>query len=174
MAPTTNKLIAEENCKWSAASFRICGEILNLEEIEKTLGIKATLSHLKGQGSRSNVVYRESLWSLKSLLNRSESLDKHLAWLLDRLESKVEEVRSLSRLHRLDFFCGFGSVNGQGGFILDSVILARLAKFGISLGIDLYPPLSMDENEDATPLRVHDMKVRITHAWFPNSPQSDR
>ena len=56
MAHTTNKLIGEENSKWSAASFRICGEIVNLEEIEKTLGIKATQSHLAGQRSRSNVV----------------------------------------------------------------------------------------------------------------------
>ena len=155
MTHTANKLIAKENSKWSAASFRICGEMLNLEEIEKTLGIKATLSHLAGTRSRSNVACRESLWSLKSPLNRAESLDKHLAWLLDRLEPKVQEVRSLSRLHRLDFFCGFGSVNGQGGFILEGEMLARIASFGISLGIDLYPPLPMDENEDDRPLLIN-------------------
>jgi hypothetical protein len=155
MADTTNKLPAEQNSRWSAASFRICGEMLDLEEIEKTLGIKPTASHLKGQRSRSNVVYRESLWSLKSPLKRAESLDKHLAWLLDRLEPKVEEVRFLSRSHRLDFFCGFGSVNGQGGFILDGVRLARIARFGIALGIDLYPPLPMEENQDASPLLIN-------------------
>ena len=81
-------------------------------------------------------------------------MDKHLGWLLDRLEPKIEEVRSLSRLHRLDFFCGFGSVNGQGGFILDGAMLARIAKFGISLGIDLYPPLPIEENEGASPLLI--------------------
>ena len=155
MANTTNKLIAEENSKWSAASFRICGEMLNLEEIEKTLGVKASRSHLAGQRSRSKVVYRESLWSLKSPLNKVDSLDKHLGWLLDRLEPKVEEVRALSRLHRLDFFCGFGSVNGQGGFVLDGATLARIAKFGISLGIDLYPPLPMEEDEEAHPLLIN-------------------
>jgi len=155
MAHTTNKLITAEDSKWSAASFRICSELLNLEEIETTLGIKATLSHLARQRSQSNVVYRESLWSLKSPLNKAEGLDKHLGWLLDRLEPKVEEVRSLSRLHRLDFFCGFGSVNGQGGFILDSAMLARIAKFGISLGIDLYPPLPIEEYEGESPLLIN-------------------
>jgi hypothetical protein len=32
------------------------------------------------------------------------------------------------------------------------------------------------EGERAAPhnLGVHDMKVRVKHAWFPNSPQSDR
>lgn len=155
MARTTKKLIAEEKSKWSAASFRICGEILNLEEIEKMLDIKATSSHLKGQPSRSNVVYRESLWSLKSPLNKGESLDKHLGWLLDTLEPRVEEVRSLSRLHRLDFFCGFGSENGQGGFTLDGPMLSRLAKFGVPLGLDLYPPLPSEENEDGSPLLIN-------------------
>src|SRR5260370_13809189 len=99
MADTTNKLPAEENSRWSAASFRICGEMLDLEEIEKTLGIKPTASHLKGQRSRSNVVYRESLWSLKSPLKRSESLDKHLSWLLHTLDPKADEARFLYRVH---------------------------------------------------------------------------
>jgi uncharacterized protein DUF4279 len=91
MAYTTNKAIAEENSKWSAASFRICDGMLDLDEIEKTLGIKATQSHLAGQRSRSNVVYRESLWSLKSPLDKAESLDKHLEWLLDRLDPKLKK-----------------------------------------------------------------------------------
>jgi hypothetical protein len=155
MAHTTNKLVGKENSKWSAASFRICGEMLSLEEIEKMLGFKATSSHLKGQRSRSDVVFRESLWSLESPLNKGESLDKHLGWLLDTLEPRVEEVRSLSRLHRLDFFCGFGSENGQGGFTLDGPMLSRLAKFGVPLGLDLYPPLAGEENEDGSPLLIN-------------------
>jgi hypothetical protein len=155
MAHLSNTRIEEEKSRWSTASFRICDEILNLEEIERTLGLKATRSHLKGQLSLSNVVYRESLWALKSPLNKSESLDKHLAWLLDRLEPRLQEVRALSRLHRLDFFCGFGSVNGQGGFNLDGAILERIAQFGISLGIDLYPPIPMQENQDANPTLIN-------------------
>ena len=84
---------SSEESGWSAASFRICGEVLDLQQIDKKLGMKATHAHLKGQRSRSNVVYRESLWSLNSPLSKSESLDKHLAWLLNKLEPKVEELR---------------------------------------------------------------------------------
>lgn len=141
-----------EYSKWSAASFRICDELLDLGEIEKTLGIKATRSHLKGQQrSRSNAVFPESLWSLSSPLNKSDSLEKHLEWLLDRLEPKVEEIKYLSRFHRLDFFCGFASTNGQGGFILQPLLLLRLAKFGIPLGLDLYPPPPTGEDEEIVP-----------------------
>jgi hypothetical protein len=102
-------------------------------------------TRLKGQRSRSNVVYREALWSLKSPLKKSDNLDKHLGWLLDRLEPKALEVRSLSRLHRVALFCGFASVDGQGGFVLNGVMLARLAEFGVPLGLDLYPAQPIDE-----------------------------
>jgi hypothetical protein len=37
-------------------------------------------------------------------------------------------------------FCGFSSGNGQGGFTLDSDTLTRIAKLGIPLIVDLYPP----------------------------------
>ena len=153
----TNR-IADENARCSAASFRICGEALNLQEIETMLAIKASQSHLKGEKgepSRFNVVFRESLWSLKSPLDKSESLDKHLEWLLDRLEPKTAEVQHLARLHRLDFFCGFASPNGQGGFILDGALLARLAKLGVPVGLDLYPPPPLGEDEQAAPLSSH-------------------
>src|SRR5258706_15648258 len=91
--------------KWSSASFRICGE-LDFTEIEKKLGMAPTQSHLKGRRSRSGVVFRQSMWSLKSPLHKSETLDKHLEWLLDRLEPKADEIRSMSCAHKLDFFCG--------------------------------------------------------------------
>jgi len=64
----------------------------------------------------------------------------HLKWLLDSLEPKRDVIRELSRKYRIDFFCGFASMNQQGGFTLDSVTLARLAELGVPLELDLYPP----------------------------------
>jgi hypothetical protein len=148
MTGTMNRRSVPEDSKWAAVWFRISGETLNPEEIGAALGLMATHSHLKGQRSRSNVLYRDSRWSLKSPLNKADSLDKHLGWLLDKLEPKFEEVRSLSQKYQIDFFCGFASVNGQGGFVLDGVMLARIAKFGVPLGIDLYPPPSVEEDEE--------------------------
>ena len=85
------------------------------------------------------------MWSLKSPLHKSETLDKHLEWLLDRLEPKADEIRSMSCAYKLDFFCGFCSANGQGGFVLDGALLARLARLGVPLGLDLYPPSPAEE-----------------------------
>jgi hypothetical protein len=108
--------------------------------------------HLKGQphgGGRG--VWRESAWILSSPLDKHENLVEHLKWLLDRLEPKADEVRALCAKYRVDIFCGFSSGSGQGGFILDPETLARLAKLGIPLGLDLYPPSdSEDQGDTAT------------------------
>jgi len=127
--------------------------MLNLGEIDAALGLRATHSHTTGERSPSNVVYRESLWSLKSPLSKAEI--GQASGVADR-KTGAEQVQSLSRKYRVDFFCGFGSANGQGGFVLGGAMLTRIAKFGVPLGLDLYPPLPQEENdEEAIPPRVN-------------------
>jgi hypothetical protein len=113
----------QEDRKWSSASFRIMGGMLDLGEIDAALGLRATYSHTTGERSRSNVVYRESLWSLKSPLSRAESLDKHLEWLVEKLEPKVEEVRSLSRKYRVISFVALDLPTGKAGSSLGPLCL---------------------------------------------------
>ena len=67
-------------------------------------------------------------------------MEDHLKWLLDQVETRSEIVRDLARRFRVDFFCGFASVTGQGGFTLNPSTLARLGKLGVPLALDLYPP----------------------------------
>jgi hypothetical protein len=90
-------------------------------------------------------VWRESAWILSSPLDKSENLAKHLKWLLDRLEPKAVAVRALWEKYRVDIFCGFSSGSGQGGFALYPETLARLAKLGIPVGFDLYPPSDIED-----------------------------
>jgi hypothetical protein len=82
----------------------------------------------------------ESAWLLQSPLAHESDLLDHLKWLLDALEPKVGIIAELSKKYRIDFFCGFSSGSGQGGFTLDEVTLRRIAKFGIAMNLDLYPP----------------------------------
>jgi hypothetical protein len=128
--------------KWSSASLRIFGEKLRPEQIDAMLGLKATHIHLKGQrrSPRHKAVWRESLWSLRSRLSDDHSIADHLEWLLERLEPKADAIKTLSAEYHLDFFCGFSSDSGQGGFKLDSITLERIAKLGVPLVVDLYPP----------------------------------
>jgi hypothetical protein len=83
----------------------------------------------------------------------------HLNWLLDSLEPKLVVVRTLSEKYQIEFFCEFSSGQGEGGFTLDSNTLTRIAKFGIRLVVDLYPPsmeIEIDEVEASPgwPLRT--------------------
>jgi hypothetical protein len=76
-------------------------------------------------------------------------MEHHLKWVLDTLEPRFELIRELAAVYKMDFFCGFSSGNGQGGFDLNGEMLARLARFGIPLTLNLYPP------EAATSVEAH-------------------
>jgi len=77
-------------------------------------------------------------------------MEDHLDWLLDRLEPKLDAIHSLAEKFSVDFFCGYSSGNGQGGFALDNAMLVRLAKLGVCLQLDLYPPeTELDEESRA-------------------------
>jgi hypothetical protein len=103
--------------------------------------------HVKGQLRRNGKDrWSNSLWFLESPLGENRGLSDHLAWLLDHLEPKIPVLSALSQSHRVDLFCGFSSGSGQGGFVLDTSILARLGRLGVPLVLDLYPP-SMDIDE---------------------------
>jgi len=43
----------------------------------------------------------------------------------------------------LHFWCGFSSGNGQGGFSISPGLLQRLARLGVEVVLDLYPPESI-------------------------------
>jgi hypothetical protein len=132
----------DDEGKWSKAGLRIFGETLQPEEIGLALGLKATHTYLKGElmSPGHTSVRQESGWLLDSPVSKRSDMVDHLKWLLDSLEPKRDVIRELSRKYRIDFFCGFASMNQQGGFTLDSVTLARLAELGVPLELDLYPP----------------------------------
>jgi hypothetical protein len=67
-------------------------------------------------------------------------LQDHLEWLLDHFEPKLDVLNLISKEHRCDVFCGFSSENGRGGACLGTELLARLARLGMPLVLELYPP----------------------------------
>lgn len=136
---------------WGPASIRIGGETLQPEEIGAVLGLQATRTHLKGQQRSKRrplrkAVWHDSMWLLSSPLGKERDLAEHLRWLLDALEPRLDVIKSLSEKYQIGLLCGFSSGNGQGGFTLDSSVLARIARLGVPLMVDLYPP-AIDEDE---------------------------
>ncbi|MGB2603349.1 MAG: DUF4279 domain-containing protein, partial [Candidatus Sulfotelmatobacter sp.] len=90
-----------------------------------------------------------SAWLLQSPLEDESDLANHLKWLLYKVEPKLHVITELSKKYKVDLFCGFSSGNGQGGFRLDSATLKRIARLGIGMCLDLYPPPI--ENNDMAP-----------------------
>jgi hypothetical protein len=143
----------DEDKKWSRAGFRIGSESLTAAEIGARLGLSATWTRERGERinpeNPQSRIRKEALWGLKSGLSTDEPLDRHLGALLERLEPRSDELAGLARECWMDFFAGFASLGGQGGFTLDRELLARLARIpGNGLDLDLYPPPS-DVDADA-------------------------
>jgi hypothetical protein len=130
--------------RWSRASLRILGEDLQPGEIEVLLDLKATRTHSRAESRtrEDTAIWLDSLWLLESPLPQDCDLPEHLDWLLDALEPKLYVLSSLSRKYRVDLFCGFSSSSGQGGFTLDNARLSRIARLGVPMVLDLYPPQS--------------------------------
>jgi hypothetical protein len=143
--------ILEEDEKWSRASLCIYSETLTHDEIGATLGIEATRTHSKGQprgkvGSKT-FVYRDWAWFLSTPMGGHPNLAEHLKWVLDIIEPRLDALRMLLATCKVVLYCAFSSGNGQGGFTLDSVMLQRIARLGVPLVLDLYPP-SVDRGDD--------------------------
>jgi hypothetical protein len=133
--------------KWFRASLRISGDTLRPDEIGSLLGINPTKTRLRGgpRSSNSKQVWADSLWLLQSPLGDDCEPVQHLEWLLNSLEPKAEIIKGLADRFRVEFFCGFSSENGQGGFTLNAQLLQRIARIGIAFSLDLYPPVSAAE-----------------------------
>jgi hypothetical protein len=130
-----------EDRKWSAAALRVIGAELRQKDIELALDRGATHFH----SSQLWLVpggepYWGTLWSLYSSLGDERGVTEHLRSLLDLLGPKLDVVRTLSEKYRVDLFCGFSSLSGQGGFTLDGAFLQRIAGLGVPLGVELYLP----------------------------------
>jgi hypothetical protein len=135
-------VLQESNEKWTKASICVYGDLFDPAEIDSLLGVEPSRVLLKGEliprsGDKRR---RHSAWILNSPLSSDIPMESHLAWLLDTLDPRRNQVLALAQRHRVIFFCGFSSENGQGGFTITAAMLARLAKLGIDFSLDLYPP----------------------------------
>jgi len=82
----------------------------------------------------------ECLLVFKSGLNRSSPIQDHVDALLSFVDSNADSLLSLKDKWSFDFFCGFSSGAGQGGFGISFSSLSRMGQLKIDLILELYPP----------------------------------
>ena len=132
-----------EDEKWSSAAFVATSKTLSLNQIQEIIGLPPSRFHNIGDpvSSRSSTpVHNRDYYSIQSKSLESESMEQHIEEILSLLEPRMDAIRRLSSEANLCLFCGFSSGNGQGGFGLSPELLSRLARLGLEVVLDLYPP----------------------------------
>ncbi len=126
--------------------------MLRPSDVEEALGLNATGGHLKGRlrSPRHKALWPDSMWRFGTSLKEDRGLGANLVWVLDHLEPKRDVVRALTEKHTVDFFCGFSSGDGEGGFTLPAAVLRRVAKFEVPLIMNLSPPLATNTDAEVT------------------------
>jgi hypothetical protein len=126
---------------WSSVAFRVSCSALNSAAVEDALRVFGSGKFKRVDPPRrppSNPQIEECLWVLDSGLSPSKPLEDHLQTLLSVVTSNADGLLKIKDRCRLDFFCGFSSRSGQGGFGIDSSSLRRMGQLNIDLIIELY------------------------------------
>jgi len=64
---------------------------------------------------------------------------------LKALRPHATALQRSAQLNLAELIIGFSSNNGQGGFTLAPSVIAELARLGLGMNIDLYPPGRVSE-----------------------------
>ncbi|NQX63734.1 DUF4279 domain-containing protein [Paenibacillus qinlingensis] len=82
------------------AYFSILGDVFPLDEATRTLNIKPTSTHQKGDTVR-NHIKTETDWTLSTDFQESHDINEQLNPLLNQLESKINELQELKNNYDL-------------------------------------------------------------------------
>jgi hypothetical protein len=125
------------------ASLRIHGDIHDLDEITKIVGVKPTRSHLKGdKRSERARPYKQAMWSYEPNIHEEESLSKHLNALWDAIGENAEAIKKLKEKYRVDIFCGYRSDCDHAGFEVDcsSLRIFKELEVPFAVSVIVLPP----------------------------------
>lgn len=121
---------------------RIHGSDLDLSSVTDSLNIKPSMTRSVGD-SKTGARSQEAMWSYngfpESVGSKSwSSLEEGLAFVLDRLWSVRDKIKSINSRYRVILWCGHFQSSFDGGPILSAEILQKLGDFGVDLFIDNY------------------------------------
>jgi Domain of unknown function (DUF4279) len=144
-----NPLGENANCEYTHVAFRLGGDRLRPEVIERRTGLVGDFGAEKGRirpsrrEGRPAIKQRTGVW-YTTTENRiaSTSLERHVLFLLERVEPVAGELRALMEEQglRADFHCYWVSATGQGGPIVTAETLSRMGAIGATLGFEFHGP----------------------------------
>ncbi len=139
-----SKIISMSNSeqkKENHVSFVICDFECLPEEITKQIGIEPTNTWLKDEVrvvGKGKVRIRQNTWNLKSELPLTDSVEKHLLHLLDKLAPHKKIINELGKKYYVEFSCGLYFYEVNPGIHLDNKVIKRIAELNVKLDLDMY------------------------------------
>jgi hypothetical protein len=126
-------------CARTFATLRVFSDHLTADEITRRLGVACSSSHSRGDpmGRTGNVRSTNGWFLTTEGVVSSNDLRRHVDWLLDHLAHADPDVFVDCRA---DVFCYWQSKSGHGGPELSPRQMARLARYRLPIGFDVYFP----------------------------------
>jgi hypothetical protein len=128
--------------------FRISSEkeAIDIDAINKDLGITATNTRKKGDIRSSSSVFNESMWGYDTCKGKDrDSLEKGLESLLEVLMPLKDKIMRYCEKYDAVFWCGHFTSSFDGGPTFSPELLRKLGEFGVGLFLDTY--CSADEEQ---------------------------
>jgi len=134
----------------SAATLRISGDDLLADEITRLLGASPTHAQTKGDKivgkTTGNVrIARFGMWRLQAPKCEPEDLEWQISFIFDQLTNDLAVWESFASRYKMDLFCGLFMECTNEGMEISPESLFVLASRGIKIGLDVYGPVSDDE-----------------------------
>ncbi len=127
---------------WNCIALIISSETKSVEEISEILNTPpsrfAIKNHPISQSTNGSRVFPDNKWILDSSLPDTEMMESHMEKMISFLDEKYEEVLKLSSDCQIEMRCAFSVVNRQGGYVLESPVLKKLAQFPLNVVVSLY------------------------------------
>lgn len=138
------------------------GDGLISAEVTRALGVEPDVALDKGHVHWDKTfdprtgeprVQRTGVWSISSEELQTTNNERHLCFLLDRIEPSAVALRKVVERQGLvaNFFCYWVSATGEGGPELSPDVLSRIADLGASLGYDFYGPFREADQSSGSP-----------------------
>ena len=120
-----------------SASLRIFGEIPNLDEISRALGLKPTSTHRKGERRKGAAPYRHDMWLYRAPVEEAEPLERHIDALWAQLKPHKRYLLKLKKSLTVDVFLGYRSNSGTAGLEIPHTSLEMFSQLQIPLGLSI-------------------------------------
>ncbi|MGH7219003.1 MAG: DUF4279 domain-containing protein, partial [Nitrospiraceae bacterium] len=121
-----------------SATLRIHGEGLDFDEITRSVGLRPTHTHKKGESRRpGGHPYRDDAWHYSSGLPEEAPLDAHLQTLWADVAPARDFLLSLKSRCSVDVFCGYRSNCDHAGFQVEPTSLAIFTALDVPFGVSV-------------------------------------